>query len=145
MENKKIKVVWICHLSNEKIRENLHLKSRANKNALKDFAQWNTNGIDEFKNFDDIELHIISPHMQLSSKLEEFVNDKVPYHIGNKLCLQLESYMSVCETAGAPVSEAIDGAISNGLFGAIGSGLMATAGGIALSIGLSYMISFFVY
>ena len=39
---------------------------------------------------------------------------------------------------------AIDGAISNGLFGAIGGGLMATAGGIAVSIGLSYMISFFV-
>lgn len=80
MENKKIKVVWICHLSNEKIRENLHLKSRANKNALKDFSQWNTNGIDEFKNFDDIELHIISPHMQLSSKLEEFVKDGIHYH-----------------------------------------------------------------
>jgi hypothetical protein len=45
-------------------------------------------------------------------KLEEFVNDKAPYHIGNKLCLQLESYMSVCESAGASVSEAIDGAIS---------------------------------
>ena len=45
-------------------------------------------------------------------KLEEFVNDKAPYHIGNKLCLQLESYMSVCESAGAPLSEAIDGAIS---------------------------------
>ena len=39
---------------------------------------------------------------------------------------------------------AIDGAISNGLFGAIGGGLMATAGGVAVSIGLSYMISFFV-
>lgn len=39
---------------------------------------------------------------------------------------------------------AIDGAISNGLFGAIGGGLMATAGGVAVSIGLSYMVSFFV-
>lgn len=39
---------------------------------------------------------------------------------------------------------AIDGAISNGLFGAIGGGLMATAGGVAVSIGLSYIVSFFV-
>ena len=39
---------------------------------------------------------------------------------------------------------AIDGAISNGLFGAIAGGLMATAGGVAVSIGLSYMVSFFV-
>ncbi len=39
---------------------------------------------------------------------------------------------------------AIEGARSNGLFGAIGGGLMATSAGIAVSIGLSYMISFFV-
>ncbi len=39
---------------------------------------------------------------------------------------------------------AIEGATSNGLFGAIGGGLMATAGGVAMSIGLSYLVSFFV-
>ena len=39
---------------------------------------------------------------------------------------------------------AIDGAKSNGLFGAIGGGLMATSGGVAVSIGLSYLVSFFV-
>ncbi len=39
---------------------------------------------------------------------------------------------------------AIEGARSNGLFGAIGGGLMATAGGVAMSIGLSYLVSFFV-
>lgn len=39
---------------------------------------------------------------------------------------------------------AIEGARTNGLFGAIGGGLMATSAGIAVSIGLSYMVSFFV-
>lgn len=39
---------------------------------------------------------------------------------------------------------AIEGAESNGLFGAIGGGLMATSAGIAVSIGLSYLVSFFV-
>ncbi len=39
---------------------------------------------------------------------------------------------------------AIDGAKTGGLFGAIGGGLMATSAGVALSIGLSYMVSFFV-
>ena len=39
---------------------------------------------------------------------------------------------------------AIEGAKSNGLFGAIGGGLMATSAGIAVSIGLSYIVSFFV-
>lgn len=39
---------------------------------------------------------------------------------------------------------AIEGAKTNGLFGAIGGGLMATSAGIAVSIGLAYMVSFFV-
>lgn len=39
---------------------------------------------------------------------------------------------------------AVQGAKSNGLFGAIGGGLMATSAGVAMSIGLSYIISFFV-
>ena len=38
---------------------------------------------------------------------------------------------------------AIEGAVSNGLFGAIGGGLMATSAGVAVAIGLSYMVSFF--
>lgn len=38
---------------------------------------------------------------------------------------------------------AIDGVKSNGLFGAIGGGLMATSAGISISIGLSYIVSFF--
>ena len=38
---------------------------------------------------------------------------------------------------------AIEGAKSNGLFGAIGGGLMATSAGISVSIGLSYLLSFF--
>ncbi len=39
---------------------------------------------------------------------------------------------------------AIEGATSNGFFGAIGGGLMATSAGVAVSIGLSYIMSFFV-
>lgn len=38
---------------------------------------------------------------------------------------------------------AIEGAKTGGLFGAIGGGLMATSAGIALSIGFSYIVSFF--
>lgn len=78
---KKIKVAWICHLSNEEIRKHLHLTPWASKNAWKDYSQWNTNGINEFKNFDDVELHIISPHIGLLTKLKEFVEDDIHYHI----------------------------------------------------------------
>ncbi|MBQ8163201.1 MAG: glycoside hydrolase family 3 C-terminal domain-containing protein [Clostridia bacterium] len=44
--------------------------------------------------------------------LESFVNERAPYHIGNKLCLQIECYMAVCQSAGGKLSEAIDGAVS---------------------------------
>lgn len=79
MENKKIKVVWVCHLSSEELRKGLHLKK--NGINMTDFAQWNVNGITEFKKFSDVELHIISPHKQLTSKLEEFIKDNIHYHI----------------------------------------------------------------
>lgn len=39
---------------------------------------------------------------------------------------------------------AIEGVKTDGLFGAIGGGLMVTSAGIAVSIGLSYLVSFFV-
>lgn len=78
---KKLKVVWICHLSNEEIRTNLYLAPWASKNAWNDFSQWNTNGINEFKKFEDVELHVVSPHIGLLSKLKEFVSDGVHYHI----------------------------------------------------------------
>ena len=39
---------------------------------------------------------------------------------------------------------AIKAAKTDGLFGALSGGLMATSAGIAVSIGLSYLVSFFV-
>lgn len=80
MGNKKIKVVWICSLSNAEVRDELHFNSYAKQRASKDFAKWNTNGIDEFKNFDDIELHIISPHAGINSNVQEFSKDGIYYH-----------------------------------------------------------------
>jgi len=38
---------------------------------------------------------------------------------------------------------AIKGALSDGFFGALGGGLVATSAGISVSIGLSYLVSFF--
>lgn len=78
---KKIKVVWVCHLSNEEIRKRLHFrKITFRKEGLVDFAQWNTNAINEFKKFDDIELHIISPHLNISSEIQEFTFEGIHYH-----------------------------------------------------------------
>ena len=81
MVKNKIKVVWVCHLSNEEIRERLHFKTFfLKKKSFNDFAKWNTNAINEFKNYNDVELHIISPHISLTLDLDEFVMDGIHYH-----------------------------------------------------------------
>ena len=44
--------------------------------------------------------------------LEEFVNERAPYHIGNKIFLQLECYLSVYLACGGEIGEAVDGVLS---------------------------------
>ena len=51
--------------------------------------------------------------------LEEFVNERTPYHIGNKIFLQLECYLSVYLACGGEISEAVDGVLSARLLPAI--------------------------
>ena len=91
MNNRKIKVAWICCISNQQIRDNLHfykwtpiaiLRRYFGKIKFYDYAKWNTNAIKEFEKFNDIELHIISPHMYISHLHEFSIND-VNYHIIN--------------------------------------------------------------
>jgi glycosyltransferase involved in cell wall biosynthesis len=84
----KIKVVWICHFSNEQIRERLNF-DRISPFALyrrfrgqyvfSDYAIWNTNAIKEFEKFDDIELHIVAPHYSISG-IQEFDINGIQYH-----------------------------------------------------------------
>lgn len=47
--------------------------------------------------------------------LEEFVNERTPYHIGNKIFLQLECYLSVYLACGGEIEEAVDGVLSSKL------------------------------
>lgn len=87
----KLKVVWITHFSNQEIRNNMPLSKMPIYNFLKkiskkpkykysDFAPWVTNLIKEFKNFDDVELHIIAPHRGLKPLRYDFVLDGIHYH-----------------------------------------------------------------
>lgn len=80
MGNKKIRIAWVCHLSNEEVRERLKFRPSAEQRATKDYSQWNTNAINEFRKFDDIELHIISPHLGISSEIQEFTSEGIHYH-----------------------------------------------------------------
>lgn len=87
MEN-KIKVVWVCHLSNLEIRKKLKFskwsfveicKRIVGKGKYYDFASWNIKGIHEFEKFDDIELHVIAPHYGING-LQEFKMNNIHYH-----------------------------------------------------------------
>jgi glycosyltransferase involved in cell wall biosynthesis len=74
----KIKVVWICHFSNEDIRKMLPLTKKGLK--VSDFAPWISGLIKEFKTFQEVELHVISPHVGLKVSEYSFTNDGVKYY-----------------------------------------------------------------
>ena len=86
-----IKVVWICHFSNNQVRSNLKLKKYFLKNYIKkilkrdvrnyfDFAPWITNYINEFEKIPEIDLHIISPHKGLYKKVSSMEINEIKYH-----------------------------------------------------------------
>lgn len=86
-----MKVLWICHFSNPQVREKLNLtvsfiEALARKllkipqKQWNDFAAWITNGIEEFEKFDDIELHVVSPHYGIKKRIDSFELNGIFYH-----------------------------------------------------------------
>lgn len=73
-----MKVCWICHFSNERVRAQLPL-TRAGQQVA-DFAPWITHLIQEFKSFEDVELHVMAPHWGLKPFTYEYVDQGVQYH-----------------------------------------------------------------
>lgn len=79
---KKIKVVWICHFSDLKIRAKLKYSFFSFLGVLmfllkkpyrnRDFSIWITNAIKEFEKKEDIDLTIIFPHYGVIRGMQEF-------------------------------------------------------------------------
>lgn len=96
-ESDKIKVVWLCHFSNEEVRQLYPRKTKRPlyKFARKilglhkkeefgvDFAAWITAGIEEVRKHDDLELHIVSPQTDMKGLCCEFESHGVYYHFYN--------------------------------------------------------------
>jgi glycosyltransferase involved in cell wall biosynthesis len=59
-ENQKIRVVWICHFSTKEIQTHLRLWKETNE-----FASWIANTILGFEKYNEIDLHIVAPHLYL--------------------------------------------------------------------------------
>lgn len=93
MNNRKIRIAYICHFSNADIHRSLPLhldvftKLLLAKNKLplttdeEEYAVWNTNAINELKKYCDIiDLHIIAPSHYLKPKTFFIKKDGVNYH-----------------------------------------------------------------
>lgn len=56
---------------------------------------------------------------KMIDSLEEFVNERTPYHIGNKIFLQLECYLAVYQATKGEISEGVDSMLASRLLPAI--------------------------
>ena len=85
------KIAFICHFSNEDIRERLHLKSFSFGNFFrgklsrplinyKDSAIWISDYIEEFKKNTQFEYHIIAPHIGMKDDIQNFSFSNINYH-----------------------------------------------------------------
>lgn len=70
----KIKIVWLCHFTNNNVQANLPLRKFKDE-----FAPWIPNLIKGFEERNDIELHIISPHDFLKRQTS-YTQNNVIYH-----------------------------------------------------------------
>ena len=91
MEN-KIKVLWLCSVSNAEMREHyqtkagfvlkwIYKKFKHTTTDDKDHAQWDTNAIKEIEKRDDLELHVVCPKRFLTKKFVDFEMNGVYYHL----------------------------------------------------------------
>lgn len=80
----KIKVVLINHFSNPEIRASLVLEAASKRNKYRDIGDWNTAIIDGLKSRKDIDLYVISPHIGMKKKVQEFEREGVHYFFYRK-------------------------------------------------------------
>ena len=91
MENRKIRVAWVCSFSNEKMRARLTFDSGGCLKILyrllgvtygrgTDSAIWNTNAIEEMEKIDDVELHVICPVRGLAKKEVSYEENGIHYY-----------------------------------------------------------------
>ena len=74
MNKNKIKLVWICHFTNQEVQSLLPIWKHQ-----EEFAPWIPNLVKGFENRDDVEIHIISPHDYLK-KTTQFKLRNIYYH-----------------------------------------------------------------
>lgn len=88
----KIKIAYICWLSNQMVRKHLSLRDYSIRNIVlrffhkptnsyTDYGIWNSDFVEEFKKMEEYEFHVISPHNgMIGDNIVEFENEGVNYH-----------------------------------------------------------------
>ena len=70
----KLKIVWICHFTNEEVQSLLPLWRKQDE-----FASWIPNMLKGYENREDIEIHVIAPHACLK-KSTNFIIRNIHYN-----------------------------------------------------------------
>jgi UDP-N-acetylglucosamine:LPS N-acetylglucosamine transferase len=78
----RIKVVLINSFSNPQVREKLNLRTSGSLKG-RDYGGWNTDIINGLKQFNEIELHVVTNHSGMKNSVQEFELDGVYYHFYN--------------------------------------------------------------
>ncbi len=71
--NKRLKVVWLCHLNNEFITQQLGIKPSF------EFAPWVSRFAEIFEKFNEVDVHIVAPHNQIFKEYS-FTKNNIHYH-----------------------------------------------------------------
>jgi glycosyltransferase involved in cell wall biosynthesis len=92
MDKQKLRVVWICHFSNENIRSRLTFSSSLFEIFLRaiarkpqrnfganDFGNWISQGICEFEKYPDVELHVVAPFYGIKQRIKRIVINDINY------------------------------------------------------------------
>ena len=113
----KIKVVWICSVSNRMLRKSLDLGRpwwhRAIRKVTRrniddifiDTAQWNTNAIREFERIEDVDLHVIFVHPGMRKKIQRFTEGGIDFYAINQGDTSFCTYIRIHKRGGTPPYE----------------------------------------
>lgn len=78
MNNKKLKVIWLCYFSNKEIQDILKSRKRVGE-----IAPWISSMILLFENDPDVELHVVSEHRWITGT-KQFIRKGVNYYFYNR-------------------------------------------------------------
>lgn len=88
----KIKVVWICSVSNPQLRAHLNLyvplweriirfiTGHKIDKGVADSAVWNTNALNEFEKIDAVDLHVIFVHPRMRKNIQAFIEKSIHFY-----------------------------------------------------------------